>query len=142
MEETRNQTLLLVKPTAVKNNYIGGILKMVNDAGFKIGAIKLVNLKKWQADLFYRVHAQKPFYDELTDFIASGPVLAALLIKEDAVKELRELIGATNPKEAKQGTIRNKYGESTTHNAVHASDTDANAIHEIDFFFSLVERFE
>ncbi|MFV0506744.1 MAG: nucleoside-diphosphate kinase [Bacteroidales bacterium] len=142
MDKAGNQTLLLVKPTAVHNNYIGGILKIVNDTGFRIGAIKLVNLKKWQAERFYRVHAEKPFYGELTDFIASGPVLATLLIKENAVKELRELIGATNPKEAKEGTIRQRYGQSTTHNAVHASDTDENATHEVDFFFSLVERFE
>jgi len=136
-----NQTFTMIKPIAVKNNYIGSILKMINEAGFRIKAMKYTHLTKEQAMIFYDIHAGKYFFDELTTFMSSGPILAAILEKENAVADFRKLIGATDPSKAEEGTIRKLYAESMSHNAVHGSDSDENAAIESDFFFSKTERF-
>jgi nucleoside-diphosphate kinase len=135
-----NQTFTMIKPIAVKNNYIGAILKMINEAGFRIKAMKFTHLTKQQAMDFYAVHAGKYFYEELTSFMSSGPIVAAILEKENAVADFRKLIGATDPAKAEEGTIRKLYAESMSHNAVHGSDSDENALIESDFFFSKTER--
>ena len=131
----------MIKPDAVRNNYIGGILQMINDAGFRIVAMKYTKLSKEKAGEFYAVHKERPFYGELVDFMSSGPIVAAILEKENAVEDFRTLIGATNPANAAEGTIRKKYATSLGENAVHGSDSDENAIIESDFHFSKVERF-
>lgn len=136
-----NQTFTMIKPIAVKNNYIGPILKMINEAGFRIKAMKYTRLTKQQAEQFYSVHADKYFFEGLTDFMSSGPIVAAILEKENAVADFRKLIGATDPAKAEEGTIRKLYAESMSHNAVHGSDSDENAIIEGDFFFSKMERY-
>ncbi len=135
-----NTTLTMIKPTAFKKNYSGAILKMINDAGFRIKAMKLTRLTTDQARTFYAVHKGKPFYDSLVDFMSSGPVIAAILEKENAVDAFRELIGATNPEKAEEGTVRKLYGTDLQQNAVHGSDSDANALKESGFFFSRLER--
>lgn len=131
----------MIKPDAVKKNYIGGILKMINDAGFRIVAMKYTKLSPEKAGEFYAVHKERPFYGELVDFMSSGPIVAAILEKENAVEDFRKLIGATDPSKAEEGTIRKLYASSIGENAVHGSDSDANAIIESDFHFSKVERF-
>jgi nucleoside-diphosphate kinase len=136
-----NQTFTMIKPIAVKNNFIGPILKMVNEAGFKLKAMKFTHLTKQQAMEFYSVHAGKYFYEELTSFMSSGPIVAAILEKENAVADYRKLIGATDPAKAEEGTIRKLYAESMSHNAVHGSDSDENTAIESDFFFSKMERY-
>jgi len=136
-----NRTFTMVKPEAVKKNNIGPILKMINEAGFRIVAIKMTRLNKQQAEAFYAVHRGKGFYDDLIDFMSSGPIIAAILEKENAVETYRKLIGATDPKEAAEGTIRKIFAESKSHNAVHGSDSDENAKIESDFFFSEIEKF-
>ncbi len=135
-----NQTFTMIKPIAVRNNYIGAILKMINEAGFRIKAMKYTRLTKQQAEAFYSVHTGKYFFEGLTDFMSSGPIVAAILEKENAVDDFRKLIGATDPAKAEEGTIRKLYAESMTHNAVHGSDSDENAIIESNFFFSNMER--
>jgi nucleoside-diphosphate kinase len=136
-----NQTFTMIKPIAVKNNNIGPILKMINEAGFRIKAMKYTHLTKQQAEEFYGIHADKYFFEDLTSFMSSGPIVAAILEKENAVADFRKLIGATDPAKAEEGTIRKLYAESMSHNAVHGSDSDENAIIESDFFFSKTERF-
>ncbi len=136
-----NQTFTMIKPIAVKNNAIGPILKIINEAGFRIKALKYTHLTKQQAMDFYGVHAGKYFYEELTSFMSSGPIVAAILEKENAVNDFRKLIGATDPAKAEEGTIRKLFAESMSHNAIHGSDSDENAIIEADFFFSKTERF-
>jgi len=136
-----NTTLTMIKPDAVKKNAIGGILKMINDGGFKIVAMKYMHLSKAKAEQFYAVHKERPFYGELTEFMSSGPIVAAILEKDNAVEDFRKLIGATNPAEAEEGTIRKIYASSIGENAVHGSDSDENAKVEGDFFFSQQERF-
>ncbi len=136
-----NITLTMVKPDAVEKNLIGSILKLINEAGFRIKAMKYTQLTKEQAGLFYAVHREKPFYNDLVDFMSSGPIVAALLEKENAISDFRELIGATNPANAAPGTIRALFAESVQRNAVHGSDSDENAVIESDFFFSKLERF-
>lgn len=138
---TGNQTFTMIKPIAVKNNYIGAILKMINEAGFRIKAMKYTHLTKQQASEFYAVHADKYFFEDLTSFMSSGPIVAAILEKENAVEDYRTLIGATDPAKAAEGTIRKLFAESMSHNAVHGSDSDENAIIESDFFFSKMERY-
>lgn len=138
---TGNQTFTMIKPVAVKNNNIGPILKMINEAGFRIKAMKFTHLTKQQAEKFYSIHADKYFFEDLTSFMSSGPIVAAILEKENAVSDFRKLIGATDPAKAEEGTIRKLYAESMSHNAVHGSDSDENAIIESDFFFSKVERY-
>jgi nucleoside-diphosphate kinase len=136
-----NQTFTMVKPEAVKNNFTGPILKMMNEAGFTIKALKFAHLTKDQAMVFYGVHAGKPFFEDLTSFMSSGPIVAAILEKENAVDDFRKLIGATDPAKADEGTIRKLYAESMSRNAVHGSDSDENAAIEGDFFFSKMERY-
>lgn len=136
-----NRTFTMIKPDAVKNNYIGAILDKINGAGFKVIAMKYTELTKETAGQFYEVHAERPFYGELVDFMSSGPIVAAILEKDNAVADFRMLIGATNPSEAAEGTIRKLYAESIGANAVHGSDSDENAKIEGDFFFSNLERF-
>lgn len=134
-------TFTMIKPTAFKNNYAGPILKMINEAGFVIKAMKLTRLTPAQAGEFYAVHKGKPFYESLVEFMSSGPIIAAILEKENAIEDFRTLIGATNPENAADGTIRKLYATSLQQNAVHGSDSDENAIIESDFFFSKTERF-
>ncbi len=135
------QTFTIIKPAAVEKNLIGPILAKVNEAGFIIKALKYTKLKKEQARDFYAVHKGKPFYKDLTLFMSSSPIVVAILEKDNAVADFRKLIGSTDPIEAEEGTIRKMFAESKTHNAVHGSDSDENAIKEADFFFSRVERF-
>ena len=130
----------MIKPSAFKSNYTGAILKMINDAGFVIKAMKVTRLSKEQAGAFYEVHKGKPFYESLVNFMSSGPIVAAMLEKENAVEGFRSLIGATNPANAAEGTIRKLYAVSMEENAVHGSDSDENANLEADFFFSKTER--
>ena len=136
-----NRTFTMIKPDAVENNYIGGVLKMINDAGFKIVAMKYTKLTKESAGAFYEVHKSRPFYGELVDYMSSGPIVAAILEKENAVEEFRKLIGATNPADAAEGTIRKVYAKSIQANAVHGSDSDENAKIEGDFHFKANEIF-
>ncbi len=135
-----NITLTMIKPEAVKKGYIGPILDMINKAGFRIISMKLTKLSKTQAQEFYRVHEERPFYNSLVDFMSSGPIVAAILEKDNAVEDYRKLIGATNPENAEDGTIRKQFAESVGKNAVHGSDSDENAIIEGDFFFSGCEK--
>ena len=134
-------TFTMIKPDATGKNYTGEIFAMITKAGFKIKAMKMLKLTKNQAVGFYAVHSQKPWFSELSDFITSGPVVAAILEKENAVESYRALIGSTNPANAADGTIRKKYANTTQENAVHGSDSDENAIIECDYFFSKLERF-
>lgn len=134
-------TFTMIKPTAFKNNHSGAILKMINEAGFVIKAMKLTKLSAAQAGAFYEVHKGRPFYESLVEFMSSGPIIAAMLEKENAVEDYRTLIGATNPENAAEGTIRKLYATSLQQNAVHGSDSDENANIEADFFFSKIERF-
>ncbi|MCL4135449.1 UNVERIFIED_CONTAM: hypothetical protein GTU68_031776 [Idotea baltica] len=131
----------MIKPDAVKANNIGNILAMINNAGFKIKALKYTSLSKETAGAFYEVHKERPFYGELVDFMSSGPIIAAILEKDNAVEEFRTLIGATNPAEAAEGTIRKAYASNVGENAVHGSDSDENANIEANFHFSQYERF-
>ncbi|WP_321285638.1 nucleoside-diphosphate kinase [uncultured Sunxiuqinia sp.] len=135
------RTLTIIKPGAVERNLIGPILTKVNEAGFVIKALKYTKLKKEQAGAFYAVHKDRPFYKDLVKFMSSAPIVVAILEKENAVEDFRALIGATDPLEAGEGTIRKIFAESKTHNAIHGSDSDENAIKESDFFFSRIERF-
>jgi len=130
----------MIKPDAVANNSIGGILNMINQAGFRIKAMKYTKLSRSSASKFYEVHKGRPFYDELIEFMSSGPIVAAILEKDNAVEDFRTLIGSTDPAEAANGTIRKMYAESKGKNAVHGSDSDENAILESNFFFSGRER--
>lgn len=136
-----NRTFTMIKPDAVAAGNIGNILQMINNAGFRIVAMKYTKLSKEQAGQFYAVHSARPFFGELTEFMSSGPIVAAVLEKDNAVEDFRKLIGATNPAEAADGTIRKMYAKSIGENAVHGSDSDENAKIEGDFFFSGLERF-
>jgi nucleoside-diphosphate kinase len=138
---TTNRTFTMIKPDAVENGYIGGILGMITDAGFRIVAMKYTRLSKDAAGKFYEVHKERPFYGELVDYMSSGAIVAAILEKDNAVADFRKLIGATNPADAAEGTIRKKYAKSIAANAVHGSDSDENAAIEGNFFFSGLERF-
>lgn len=134
-------TLTMIKPCAVKAGHIGNILAKINEAGFRIVAMKMLRMSKSDAGAFYGVHKERPFYGELTDFMSSGPIVAAILEKENAVQEFRKLIGATNPAEAAEGTIRKLYANNIQENAVHGSDSDENAKLEGSFFFGSKEKF-
>lgn len=130
------QTLSIIKPDAVAKNAIGAILSRFEDAGLRIAATKKIQLSRAEAEAFYAVHAQRPFYGELVDFMVSGPVVVTVLEGENAMAKNRELMGATNPKEAEAGTIRADFAESIDANAVHGSDSAKNAAIEIAFFFA------
>ena len=134
-----NITFTMIKPDAVESNNIGNITQMISDAGFKIKAMKLTQLTRNQAEEFYAVHNERPFYGELVEYMTSGPIVAAVLEKDNAVIEFRNLIGSTDPNEAEEGTIRKKYAESKGRNAVHGSDSDENAQIEADFHFNIEE---
>ncbi|MBL6649188.1 MAG: nucleoside-diphosphate kinase [Flavobacteriaceae bacterium] len=131
-----NKTFTMIKPDAVENGHIGAILNKIIASGFKIIAMKLTKLTKEKAEKFYQVHSERPFYGELVSFMSRGPIVVAILEKENAVEEFRKLIGSTNPAEAKEGTIRSLYATSMGENAVHGSDSDENAEIEGTFHFS------
>ena len=124
---TTNRTFTMIKPDAVANGYTGKIIDDIITAGFKIKAMKYIHLTKAQAEGFYAVHAERSFFGELVSFMCSGPIVAAILEKDNAVEDFRKLIGATNPANAEEGTIRKKYAKSIEANAVHGSDSDENA---------------
>jgi nucleoside-diphosphate kinase len=136
-----NRTFTMLKPDAVENGHMGKIIDMIIQAGFEIKAMKYTRLSKEQAKKFYEVHAERPFYGELVEYMTSGPIVAAILEKENAVADFRALIGATDPAEAAEGTIRKSYAESKGRNAVHGSDSDENAEIEGKFHFSANEIF-
>ena len=136
-----NRTFTMIKPDAVKAGNIGNILQMITDAGFRIVAMKYLKITTQQAEKFYEVHAGRPFYGELTQFMSSGNIVAAILEKENAVADFRKLIGATNPANAEEGTIRKKYAASMGENAVHGSDSDENAQIEGSFYFCTLEQY-
>ena len=131
----------MIKPDAVRAGNIGNILAMINEAGFRIVAMKLTKLSAEKAGEFYEVHKERPFYGELVEFMSSGPIVAAILEKDNAVEDFRKLIGATNPAEAAPGTIRAKYATSIGENAVHGADSDENARREGSFHFAATEMF-
>jgi nucleoside-diphosphate kinase len=135
-----NITFTMIKPSAFSSGYSGQILAHIEKGGFRIKALKMVHLTRKQAGHFYDVHIGRPFYEELVNFMSSGPILAAILEKENAVDDFRLLIGATDPAKAEPGTIRNLYGKNLGENAVHGSDSDENAAREAGFFFSTLER--
>ena len=136
-----NRTFTMIKPDAVKAGHIGAILYKINEAGFRIVSMKYTKLSKEMAAGFYAIHKGKPFYDELVDFMSSGPIVAAVLEKENAVEEFRKLIGATDPAKAEPGTIRALYAKSMGENAVHGADSDENASIEASFHFARTEMF-
>lgn len=138
---TGNYTFSIIKPNAVRTGKTGPILAMINEAGFEIAAMKMVRMTKEQAELFYEVHKEKPFFEGLIDFMTSGPVFVMVLKHDNAVNEFRKLIGATDPNKAEQGTIRKIFAVSVQMNAVHGSDSDENMQREANFFFSGFERF-
>ncbi|NJN28346.1 MAG: nucleoside-diphosphate kinase [Cyclobacteriaceae bacterium] len=136
-----NRTFTMIKPEAVAEGHNGAILKMIEEAGFRIVAMKMVKLTKERAGQFYAVHSQRPFYESLCNYMSSGHIVAAVLEKDNAVADFRKLIGATNPAEAAEGTIRKRYAKSLESNAVHGSDSDENAEIEANFYFSALEKF-
>jgi nucleoside-diphosphate kinase len=135
-----NRTFTMIKPDAVGNGHAGAIIDQVIKAGFRIVAMKLTRLSEEKAGEFYGIHRERPFYGELVEFMSSGPIVAAILEKENAVEEFRTLIGSTNPANAAEGTIRKRFAESIGRNAVHGSDSNENAKIEGDFFFSGLEH--
>ena len=132
----------MIKPDAVKKGHIGNILADINQAGFTIKAMKLTQLSKQDAESFYAVHKERPFFNDLVEFMTSGPIVAAVLEKENAIEDFRNFIGATNPQEAAAGTIRNKYAESIDANAIHGSDSDENALIESAFHFATRDNYD
>ncbi|MDY0090215.1 MAG: nucleoside-diphosphate kinase [Flavobacteriaceae bacterium] len=136
-----NRTFTMIKPDAVESGHIGGILNMITEGGFRIVAMKLTQLTVADAQTFYAVHKERPFYGELVEFMSRGPIVAAILEKDNAVEDFRKLIGATNPADAAEGTIRKKYAKSVGENAVHGSDSDENAAIECAFHFAGREQF-
>lgn len=131
----------MLKPDAVANGHIGAILEQINAAGFRIVAMKLTRMSKADAQAFYAIHSERPFYGELVDYMISGPIVAAILEKDNAVADFRDLIGATDPAKAAEGTIRQRFATSIAANAIHGSDSDENAAIEGNFFFAGRDRF-
>lgn len=136
-----NITFTMIKPDAVSNGHTGKIINDILEGGFSIKAMKYLHLSKEKAEAFYGIHRERPFFNDLVSFMTSGPIVAAVLTKNNAVEDFRTLIGATNPADAAEGTIRNKYAKSIDANAVHGSDSDENAAGEASFFFSAFEMF-
>jgi nucleoside-diphosphate kinase len=136
-----NITLTIIKPDAVKDGNIGAILEQIEKAGFRIKALRMKHLSKVEAGAFYAVHKERPFYGELVDYMSGGPVVPCVLEKENAVAEFRKLIGATNPEQAEEGTVRKRFGKSLQSNAIHGSDSDENAAIEAAFFFPAAEMY-
>lgn len=138
---TGSRTLTMIKPDAVRNGHIGAILNQIIEAGFRIVAMKLTQLTRSEAERFYAVHKERPFFGKLVEFMTSGPIVVAILEKDNAVADFRKLIGATNPAQAQAGTIRAKYATSLEKNAIHGSDSDKNAQIEGNFHFAGREQF-
>lgn len=138
---TTNRTFTMLKPDAIQNGYTGAILDHIVKAGFRIVALKYTRLTQETAGRFYAVHRERPFFNDLVTYMSSGPIVAAILEKDNAVEDFRNLIGATDPTKAAPGTIRQLYAKSIEANAVHGSDSNENAQIEGDFFFSQLERF-
>lgn len=138
---TTNKTFTMLKPDSVEKGNIGAILEKINTAGFRIVAMKLTHMTKRDAEVFYAIHNERPFFSDLVQYMTRGPVVAAILEKDNAVEDFRALIGATNPEEAASGTIRKLYATSISENAVHGSDSDENAAIESTFHFSGREMF-
>src|ERR1700712_2748687 len=136
-----NKTFTMIKPDAVAAGHIGAILDKITKSGFKIVALKYTALSAQKAGQFYEVHAERPFYKALVEFMSSGPIVAAILEKDNAVADFRTLIGATDPSKAEAGTLRKQYAKSIGENAVHGSDSDENAEQEGSFFFTAFEKF-
>ncbi|MGB7784762.1 MAG: nucleoside-diphosphate kinase [Salinimicrobium sp.] len=136
-----NRTFTMIKPDAVEKGHIGAILEQITASGFRIVALKLTQMTRRDAETFYEIHKERPFFGELVEFMSRGPIVAAILEKENAVEDFRTLIGATNPADAAEGTIRKKYAESVGENAVHGSDSDENAKIEGEFHFAGREMF-
>jgi nucleoside-diphosphate kinase len=136
-----NRTFTMIKPDAVAANNTGAIIKIIEDAGFRIVAMKKTRLSKERAGEFYAVHKARPFYNDLCEYMSSGTIVPMILEKENAVEDFRKLIGATDPQKAEPGTIRNLFAKSIEANAIHGSDSDANAVIEGNFFFSALEQF-
>ncbi len=134
-------TFAMIKPQACRRNHVGPILAIINQAGFRISAIRSTKLTRDEAEKFYEVHRGKPFYEGLIDFMSSGPIVALLLEKENAIEDFRKLIGNTDPAKAEEGTIRKMFAESVQRNAIHGSDSVENAARETDFFFNRRERY-
>jgi nucleoside-diphosphate kinase len=134
------QTLAIVKPDAVSRGLTGKILARLEEHGFRVRGLKLVHLSKQAAQAFYRVHAERPFYESLTTYMSSGPIVPMLLERDNAIQTLRDIMGATDPQKAEAGTIRRDYGENIERNAMHGSDAAETAAVEIPFFFSHLER--
>ncbi|MGX1024667.1 nucleoside-diphosphate kinase [Psychroflexus sp. MBR-150] len=135
------RTFTMIKPDAVKKGYTGAILHQISEAGFRIVAMKQTQMTTEDAETFYAIHKERPFFGELVEYMTGGPIVAAILEKDNAVEDFRALIGATNPDEAAEGTIRKKYAESISANAIHGSDSDDNAQIESAFHFSGREMF-
>lgn len=135
-----NRSFTMIKPDAFANGHSGAILDIILKAGFKLIALKMIHLSAEKAGEFYAIHRQRPFYNELVEFMSRGPIIAAILEKDNAVADFRRLIGATDPSKADKGTIRQLYADSIGENAIHGSDSDDNARIECDFFFSNLER--
>jgi len=134
--KTLQRTLTIVKPDAVRKNAVGDIIEQFEKNDFHILAMKMLEISKRQAEEFYAVHAHRPFYNSLTDFMSSGPIVVLALEKENAIADLRKLMGATNPAQAEEGTIRKKWATSVEHNAIHGSDADETARFELSYFFA------
>ena len=136
-----NQTFTIIKPDAVANGHTGAILSKIAEAGFKFKALKMTRLSQTAAEAFYAVHKERPFFNNLVSFMASGPIVVAVLEKDNAVDDFRTLIGTTDPEEAAEGTIRKSFASSVGENAIHGSDSDENAVIEIAFHFTESEQF-
>ena len=136
-----NKTFTMIKPDAVEKGYVGAILNKINASGFRIVSMKMTQMSQRDAELFYAVHKERPFFGELVSFMSRGPIVAAILEKENAVDDFRTLIGATNPEEAAEGTLRKQFATSMGENAVHGSDSNENAEIEGAFHFSVREMF-
>ena len=134
--KTLQRTLTIVKPDAVAKNAVGDIIEQFEKNGFHILAMKMLEISKYQAEQFYAVHASRPFYNSLTDFMSSGPIVTLALEKENAIADLRKLMGATNPANAEEGTIRKKFAASIQENAIHGSDAEDTAAFEIGYWFA------
>lgn len=138
---TTNRTFTMLKPDSIEKGNIGAILEKINAAGFRIVAMKLTQMTKRDAEIFYAIHNERPFFSDLVQYMTRGPVVAAILEKDNAVEDFRALIGATNPEEAADGTIRKLFATSISENAVHGSDSDENALIESAFHFAEREMF-
>ncbi len=136
-----NKTFTMIKPDAIEKGHVGAILNKINASGFRIVSMKMIQMSKRDAELFYAVHNERPFFSELVSFMCRGPIVAAILEKENAVDDFRTLIGATNPEEAAEGTLRKQFATSMGENAVHGSDSNENAQIEGAFHFSVREMF-